>query len=95
MGVFYDVRVHLAESGDDYQGKKSSTVAMGIRKVIIDISTLARKAKELTLARKEGSHFHLNTTFALVCFCQQVMQVQINVDNKLINLNFSGSICSF
>jgi len=32
MGVFYDVRVHLAESGDDYQGKKSSTVAMGIRK---------------------------------------------------------------
>merc|ERR1712203_1249784 len=32
MGVFYDVRVHLAESSDDYQGKKSSTVAMGIRK---------------------------------------------------------------
>ena len=52
MGVFYDVRVHLAESGDDYQGKKSSTVAMGIRKVkfLLDISTLARKAKELTLA---------------------------------------------
>ena len=35
MGVFYDVRVHLGESGDDYQGKKSSTVAMGIRKVKI------------------------------------------------------------
>ena len=33
MGVFYDVRVHLAETADDYQGKKSSTVAMGIRKV--------------------------------------------------------------
>merc|ERR1719483_151335 len=33
MGVFYDVRVHLAESTDDYVGKKGSTVSMGIRKV--------------------------------------------------------------
>ena len=33
MGVFYDVRVHLAEDADDYQGKKGSTVSMGIRKV--------------------------------------------------------------
>ena len=47
MGVFYDVRVHLAESGDDYQGKKSSTVAMGIRKVKI---LLERQVQELTLA---------------------------------------------
>ena len=39
MGVFYDVRVHLAESSDDYQGKKSSTVAMGIRKVKCSIVT--------------------------------------------------------
>ena len=38
MGVFYDVRVHLAESGDDYQGKKSSTVAMGIRKVNLSLT---------------------------------------------------------
>ena len=45
MGVFYDVRVHLAESGDDYQGKKSSTVAMGIRKVIIVILCLAKELK--------------------------------------------------
>ena len=37
MGVFYDVRVHLAETADDYQGKKSSTVAMGIRKVLVDL----------------------------------------------------------
>ena len=50
MGVFYDVRVHLAESGDDYQGKKSSTVAMGIRKVIIVILCFSRKAKVLKLA---------------------------------------------
>jgi len=33
MGVFYDVRVHLAEDHDDYIGKKGSTVTMGIRKV--------------------------------------------------------------
>jgi len=32
MGVFYDIRVHLAEDADDYQGKKGSTVSMGIRK---------------------------------------------------------------
>ena len=32
MGVFYDVRVHLAENADDYVGKKGSTVGMGIRK---------------------------------------------------------------
>eukprot|EP00090_Calanus_glacialis_P028990 TRINITY_DN46486_c0_g1_i1.p1 TRINITY_DN46486_c0_g1~~TRINITY_DN46486_c0_g1_i1.p1 ORF type:complete len:406 (-),score=100.14 TRINITY_DN46486_c0_g1_i1:476-1693(-) len=32
MGVFYDIRVHLAENADDYQGKKGSTVSMGIRK---------------------------------------------------------------
>jgi hypothetical protein len=33
MGVFYDVRAHIAESQDDYTGKKGSTVSMGIRKV--------------------------------------------------------------
>ena len=33
MGVFYDVRVHIAENAEDYQGKKGSTVSMGIRKV--------------------------------------------------------------
>jgi len=33
MGVFYDVRAHIAESADDYVGKKSSTVTLGIRKV--------------------------------------------------------------
>jgi len=32
MGVFYDVRVHTAESADDFIGKKGSTVSMGIRK---------------------------------------------------------------
>jgi hypothetical protein len=33
MGVFYDVRAHIAECQDDYTGKKGSTVSMGIRKV--------------------------------------------------------------
>ena len=32
MGVFYDVRVHLAENPDDYVGKKGTTVSMGIKK---------------------------------------------------------------
>lgn len=32
MGVFYDVRVHLAENSDDFVGKKGTTVNMGIRK---------------------------------------------------------------
>ena len=32
MGVFYDVRVHLAENPDDYVGKRRTKVFMGIRK---------------------------------------------------------------
>jgi len=44
MGVFYDIRVHLAESADDFNGKKESTVSMGIRKVQYAPSDL----KELT-----------------------------------------------
>ena len=35
MGVFYDVRAHIADAQDDYVGKKGSTVCLGIRKVII------------------------------------------------------------
>lgn len=26
MGVFYDVRAHIADANDDYTGKKGSTV---------------------------------------------------------------------
>ena len=33
MGVFYDVRVHLAETENDFVGTKGTTVCMGIRKV--------------------------------------------------------------
>ena len=33
MGVFYDVRAHIADAQDDYVGKKGSTVCLGIRKV--------------------------------------------------------------
>ena len=36
MGVFYDVRVHLAEGSEDYVGKKGSIVTMSIRKVKLD-----------------------------------------------------------
>jgi len=32
MGVFYDVRAHIADSQEDYIGKKGSTISMGIRK---------------------------------------------------------------
>ena len=34
MGVFYDVRAHIADAQDDYVGKKGSTVCLGIRKVL-------------------------------------------------------------
>ena len=37
MGVFYDVRAHIADAQDDYVGKKGSTVCLGIRKVKIMI----------------------------------------------------------
>jgi len=33
VGVFYDIKVHLAEHAEDYTGMKGSTVSMGIRKV--------------------------------------------------------------
>ena len=33
MGVSYDVRIHIGESSDDYNGMKKSTVHMSIRKV--------------------------------------------------------------
>ena len=33
MGVFYEVRVHVAEYQDDYKGRKGSSTSMGIRKV--------------------------------------------------------------
>ncbi len=38
MGVFYDVRAHIAECQDDFTGKKGSTVTMGIRKVSVENS---------------------------------------------------------
>lgn len=33
MGVSFEVRVHIAESADDYRGSKKDTVNMSIRKV--------------------------------------------------------------
>lgn len=48
MGVFYDVRVHLGESQDDYVGKKGSTVTMGIRKVQFANSELKQRSPTST-----------------------------------------------
>ena len=39
MGVFYEVRVHLAENADDFVGKKGTTVSMGIRKVSGEVTS--------------------------------------------------------
>ena len=33
MGVSYEVRIHIADSIDDYDGSKKNTVCMNIRKV--------------------------------------------------------------
>ena len=33
MGVSYEVRIHIADSIDDYDGSKENTVCMNIRKV--------------------------------------------------------------
>ena len=76
MGVFYEVRVHLAENADDFVGKKGTTVSMGIRKVNVgwNISIFAKKyslgpvrlagheAEESDLHRREGVHVWLGET---------------------------------
>ena len=33
MGVSYEVRIHIADSIDDYDGNKKNSVCMSIRKV--------------------------------------------------------------
>ena len=52
MGVFYEVRVHVAEYQDDFKGRKGSSTSMGIRKVknsascpvvFFDLSLIIRK----------------------------------------------------
>ena len=72
MGVFYEVRVHLAENADDFVGKKGTTVSMGIRKVEMILSIFdnyniltgpvrlaGHEAEEPNLDRREGIHVWL------------------------------------
>merc|ERR1711990_844485 len=55
MGVFYDVRVHLAESADDFVGKKGTTVSMGIRKA--QYASLDTKQRSPTSTAEKGFMF--------------------------------------
>ena len=55
MGVFYDVRVHLAENSDDFVGKKGTTVSMGIRKA--QYASLDMKQRSPTSTAEKGFMF--------------------------------------
>jgi len=55
MGVFYDVRVHLAENADDFIGKKGTTVGMGIRKA--QYASLDMKKRSPTSTAEKGFMF--------------------------------------
>lgn len=55
MGVFYDVRVHLAENSDDFVGKKGTTVNMGIRKA--QYAGLDVKQRSPTATTEKGFMF--------------------------------------
>ena len=65
MGVFYEVRVHLAENADDFVGKKGTTVSMGIRKVKVGTKIFPIFAQKyftgpVRLARHEAEEPHLD-----------------------------------
>ena len=55
MGVFYDVRVHLADGSEDYTGKKGTTVAMGIRKAQYASFDLKQRSPTATTGRRQHS----------------------------------------
>jgi len=55
MGVFYDVRVHLAENNDDVVGKKGSTVTMAIRKA--QFASCESKQRSPTSTAEKGFLF--------------------------------------
>lgn len=55
MGVFYDVRVHLADGSEDYVGKKGTTVAMGIRKA--QYASFDMKQRSPTATTEKGFMF--------------------------------------
>merc|ERR1711953_834225 len=55
MGVFYEVRVHLAENADDFVGKKGTTVSMGIRKA--QYASLDMRQRSPTSTAEKGFMF--------------------------------------
>ena len=55
MGVFYDVRVHLADGSEDYTGKKGTTVAMGIRKAQYASFDMKQRSPTATTGRRQHS----------------------------------------
>ena len=55
MGVFYDVRVHLADGSEDYTGKKGTTVAMGIRKAQYASFDMKQRSPTATTGRPQHS----------------------------------------
>ena len=55
MGVFYDVRVHLADGSEDYVGKKGTTVAMGIRKAQYASFDMKQRSPTATTGRRQHS----------------------------------------
>ena len=66
MGVFYDVRVHLADGSEDYTGKKGTTVAMGIRKAQYASFDMKQRSPTATTGRPQhssGSVIHHPATY--------------------------------
>ena len=75
MGVFYDVRVHLAETSDDYVGKKSSTVAMGIRKAQYAMSDTKLRSPASTA--EKGFMFGSGKKGSSPCIKSMTMELKV------------------
>lgn len=86
MGVFYDVRVHLADQAEDYTGKKGSSVSMGIRKV--QYSPIDSKMRSPTASAEKGFMFGagrllLEATLDKEIFCHgQEVPVHVSINNQ-------------
>ena len=52
MGVSYEVRIHIADSIDDYDGSKKNTVCMNIRKVSTCLSYVPRNRIQMLVGLK-------------------------------------------
>ena len=75
MGVFYDVRVHLAETSDDYVGKKTSTVAMGIRKAQYAMSDTKLRSPASTA--EKGFMFGSGETAISSCIKSKMLELKV------------------